>query len=282
MQEEKVWIQRPGPGGAIGQVLRSEIPPGFELTAIPGFGRVYSAPLAVTGSEPLLWPSFPAIVQKSVRRLARVLAPVDPWTAAEWELYFRRHPCPWESIADCELWAAAYRRFTAQIKGRGRAAKEKRNEVFRAIFAPSDHVASQRNVDPVDRAAQELPPSISDWLDSQWYTGKWRKRTEELRELLDPLPARVTVGQLFDEDGRPNPAAGFDVRDLIRRARVIVALDTDTEAEVVVFREFVVLCESAYSKAPDCILRVELDLDTNDLPQLQQLVHEVMGRLGTE
>lgn len=92
----------------------------------------------------------------------------------------------------------------------------------------------------------------------------------------------VPIEALFDEDGScPNESAGFDVRQVLNTAKVILGRDVMTGREFILFgRDTVERVASGQEPEGAELLVISLDDDerSNDLERIIGLVETIKGR----
>lgn len=98
----------------------------------------------------------------------------------------------------------------------------------------------------------------------------------------DDLPGlTLPVDALLAADGvGPNVQPGFDARQILLAADVILGIDVMTRNTLIVFgREFLKEIADGSPKSPrSAIVKVELDEQTDELTRLVSLVETVRGR----
>ncbi len=98
----------------------------------------------------------------------------------------------------------------------------------------------------------------------------------------DDLPGRaISIHALLAADGAgPNVQPGFDARQIIQAADVILGMDVMTRGTFIVYgREFLnELSEGKRDPQVAGIIKVELDQDGDELANLLALVESVKGR----
>jgi len=98
----------------------------------------------------------------------------------------------------------------------------------------------------------------------------------------DDLPGKaISIHALLAEDGiNPNVQAGFDARQILQAADVILGMDVMTRGTFIVYgRDFLADVSNARKDAQiAALVKVELDQDSDELAQLLSLVNSVKGR----
>jgi hypothetical protein len=105
---------------------------------------------------------------------------------------------------------------------------------------------------------------------------------ENKRPTGDDLPgAAIPIEALLgSDDDTPNLQPGFDARQIIHAADVILAMDVMTRGTFIVYgREFLKeLSDGKGDRQLSAIVKVELDQDSDELAKLLRLVEGVKGR----
>ena len=98
----------------------------------------------------------------------------------------------------------------------------------------------------------------------------------------DDLPGRsIPIDALLADDSQsPNVQPGFDARQIIAAADVILGMDVMTRNTFIVFgREFLkAFADGTRNSQLSVIVKVELDEQTDELARLVKLVESVRGR----
>jgi hypothetical protein len=105
---------------------------------------------------------------------------------------------------------------------------------------------------------------------------------EKQRPTGDDLPgAAIPIEALLGaDDVTPNVQPGFDARQIIQAADVILAMDVMTRGTFIIYgREFLnELSDGKKDRQISAIVKVELDQDSDELAKLLRLVEGVKGR----
>jgi hypothetical protein len=105
---------------------------------------------------------------------------------------------------------------------------------------------------------------------------------EKRRPTGDDLPGTaIPIDALLgSDDVTPNVQPGFDAREIIHAADVILGMDVMTRGTFIVYgRAFLKeLSEGTRQQEISALVKVELDQDSSDLEKLLRLVESVKGR----
>jgi hypothetical protein len=105
---------------------------------------------------------------------------------------------------------------------------------------------------------------------------------EKKRPTGDDLPgAAIPIEALLgSDDVTPNVQPGFDARQIIDAADVILGMDVMTRGTFIVYgREFLKeISDGTRNQEVAALVKVELDKDSSELAKLLRLVESVKGR----
>jgi len=92
-----------------------------------------------------------------------------------------------------------------------------------------------------------------------------------------PIPIEALLGS---DDVTPNVQPGFDAREIIQAADVILGMDVMTRGTFIVYgRQFLKeLSDGERNQELTALVKIELDQDSNELEKLLRLVETVKGR----
>src|SRR5262245_44069549 len=124
----------------------------------------------------------------------------------------------------------------------------------------------------------------AEWMFSDANRDLRLEREESLRKLIQGPglagPERLSLSALLDgTEMRMNQDADFDPRGLLNSADIILAVDIDSEHEALVYgRDLLEQISKTGNESDAAILRIEVDMNTEDLERLVALVRVVKGR----
>ncbi len=92
-----------------------------------------------------------------------------------------------------------------------------------------------------------------------------------------PIPIEALLGS---DDVTPNVQPGFDAREIIQAADVILGIDVMTRGTFIIYgRQFLKeLSDGTRNQELTALVKIELDQDSAELEKLLRLVESVKGR----
>jgi hypothetical protein len=92
-----------------------------------------------------------------------------------------------------------------------------------------------------------------------------------------PIPVEALLGS---DDVTPNVQPGFDAREIIHGADVILGIDVMTRGTFIIYgRQFLKeLSDGTRNQEITALVKIELDQDSSELEKLLRLVESVKGR----
>lgn len=286
--------RRPAAGGTEEQVATfrrpeapiGEVPAGHVLTHVQDHGGFSVDPARLGPATTPRFPPFPEEVRDIRRHQHGVVGGPMNTTPDRWEHGFRCDARPWGEIAYRQTVVDARRRFTAHLPADDEASREKRHDVFGVVNALVANGRPPRGIKygPTGTVTAKRVGEIADWLFSPNRAAEQGEVRRRVRRLIKPDrvfgPNRVPLPALLDATSTgPNRDAEFDPRDLVDEADVILAVDVDSQQEQPVFgRAALERTVRPGGADPPVVLRVEIEMGTEDLDTLTAVVHAVKGR----
>jgi hypothetical protein len=272
-------------------VAADQVPAGFFPVRIQNQGDFYVGPewLATCKIKGFQHPEFPEPLREIFRDFMQVFAGIYDRTLDEWEEGFRMDRHAWAEIAIWQQRTDCLKRFASHLS-KSSIDQQKRHDIYDVMVAIENQQREVTQALVKGKARMEKPGSITEgrlreiaeWMIADSTRKLRSKRREEIRRLLQGPglhgPARVSISALLDATGAGfNADASFDPCDLVNSADVILGVDVDSGREFLFYgRER--LMQIALEGGEEATLRIEIDLDTDDLERLAAIVKVVKGR----
>lgn len=261
------------------EVSLDEVPRGYVKTHMIDHGEFYVDPKQLKPTTDPRFPPFSEEVRDILRAQHAIVGGPMNMTLDEWEHGFRCDTTPWGEIAHWQVVVEACRRFTSHLTADDESSREKRHDVFRVVNALMSYgpAGAGAKYTAQGTITAKRVGEVAEWVFSPDRNADRLAARRLLRRLIKPDrvfgPSRVPLSALLDAHMTgPNLDAGFDPRDLIDEADVILAVDVDSEEERVVFGP-----ETLESYAGSVVLRVEIDADTDEADTLAVIVSTIKG-----
>jgi hypothetical protein len=276
-------------------VPANEVPADHVRIHLVDHGEFYASPgllKTVAERQGYAHPEFSPEVRERFCRFKRVFDQVYSQTIEQWEQGFRRDAHPWSEMAIWDAWADAIERFTAHLTDADEITQDKRNEVASLVMSlgkmPSENVKAIQNggarISGLRTLSNRRIREIATWMFSDERAKERNARREQLRILIQgkalPGPDRVAIDALFDVPGTgQNRDAKFDPTDLINAADVILGVSRENGHEFLMYgRELLERIANTGMEAPENVLRIEMDQESDDLEKLAALIEVLKGR----
>lgn len=272
------------------EMPRSKVPTGYIRVHVMDHGEMYEDPARICRDGPMQHPEFPEKVRDVLRRQLEVFGS-SLWitTLDKWEEGFRHDAHPWREIAYWDRMAAAFGHFTAHIRGDDETSKAKRDDVFAAIqsLTRNGPPAKGKKVayNACDTMTAKRVVELASWLFAR--DAADARLVYFLRRLIKPDrdygPDRLPIAAIFADGVKLNRDAGFDPRDMIEDADIILAEDVDSgETRFVYGEEFAAEALASGGSREGKVFQVEIDFDTDDVEKLVALVQVHKGKLDSK
>jgi len=268
-------------------VPEEDVPAGYLRVAVPGVGEGYVHPGAIraTTATPR-HPPFPPALRAELARILDALLGAYPLSLDEFEGGFRADAHPWREIALWDRMAEVMGRACGRPRPRGVTGTPA--DILKTLLSAVNNGPATR--DRPARGFRSVSDRSAEKVYALWYAPDLveavRLAEEKFRRLLGPalaappVPDRVPLHALLDEAGTgPNLDAGFDVREFLAGADVILGVDVPTGEEFLVYGlDFLQRVVAAGVGTPARVARVEVDQGSDELELLLALVAVVRGR----
>jgi hypothetical protein len=207
------------------------------------------------------------------RRIAVAIKEHHSFTVEKWVENMRRDQNP---EGELQTWEAIVDVYLAELAERPSAQAEERHVVYTALVYASfltEELYEPGNVMSMYPIAKTLP-------NFDRVMNRFRERRFGAAVMVDDpniIPI-IPLAAFFAPDGlRPNPE--FDSRWILHRAKVILAIDSRSNEEVLVFgrRTLEAIVKSNVSKGL-ALVKIGIDIETDELDRLLALVRLVKGR----